>query len=220
MPPTVMKLLLHACCAPCSAGALMKLNRLDIHPVLYWNNPNIHPLLEYKARLDALREFAAREHLPLVVDGEYGLRPFAKAVAADPDDRCRHCYQMRLDAAARHAQAHGFEAFSTTLSISPYQDAGLIAEYGEQAGDRWGVRFELFDFTPYFRAGQEKMRSMDLYLQKYCGCIYSEEERYERKKARNPTGFYPNFRGPGSRKVSRRPANPAEGMDRETREQA
>ena len=171
----------------------MLLIKEKIHPVLYWNNPNIHPLLEYNARLEALRTYAEMEHRPLIVDGEYGLRAFTKAVAADVGNRCDHCYASRLEATARHARAHGFDAFSTTLTISPYQDTERIWSWGEEAGAQHGVQFIRFDFRPFFRAGQERIRSMDLYMQKYCGCIYSEEDRYARKKEKIKRGFNPNF---------------------------
>lgn len=208
-----MRLLLHVCCAPCTAGALMKFEQEDtIHPVLYWNNPNIHPLTEYRARLDAMQAFAEQEHLPLVTAGEYGLRPFTAAVAADPDNRCRHCYAVRLEAAAAHARENGFDAFSTTLLISPYQDADLIVAAGEDAASRHGVEFAAFDFRPYFRPGQEKVRGMDLYLQKYCGCIYSEEERYARKKSSVRSGFAPNFHQRSGQRWSRQPKRVSEGQ--------
>lgn len=182
---------------------MMRLEQEDVHPVLYWDNPNIHPFMEYKARLDAMRTFAESENLPIVVAGEYGLRSFTKAVADQPEERCAHCYAVRLEAAARHASANGFDAFSTTLMISPYQNADLICEAGEKAAREFGVSFALYDFRPFFRAGQEKIRCMDLYMQKYCGCIYSEEDRYEAKKAKLQRGFSPNFRPHSARRSGR-----------------
>ena len=189
----------------------MRLEQERIHPVLYWNNPNIHPLLEYKSRLDAMQEYARREHLPLIVSGEYGLRPFTKAVSKDPDSRCDYCYAVRLRAAAAHAREHGFDGFSTTLMISPYQDLDQIVRLAEEAAEESGVPFVRYDFQPFFRAGQEKVRGMNLYMQKYCGCVYSEEERYERKKSRLPQGFDPNFEVPAKKeraRISKKLQNP------------
>ena len=89
---------------------------------------------------------------------------------------------MRLDAAAAYAAAHGFPAFTSTLFISPYQDHQLMAAVAEKAADAHGVRFLYRDFRPRFREGQQKAREAGLYMQKYCGCIFSEEERYQKKK--------------------------------------
>lgn len=194
----MMKILLHACCAPCTAGALQLLNEEDIYPVLYWNNPNIHPFTEYKSRLGALTAFAQQEGVPLVVDGQYGLRSFIQMTAAQPDVRCAVCYGMRFHETAKYAKENGYDAFSTTLSISPYQNQDLIRRAGEEAASEFGLLFRFWDFRPKYRAGQEKIRALGLYMQKYCGCIYSEEERYAKQRQKLRTGFFSNFRAEGN----------------------
>ncbi|MCL2747954.1 MAG: epoxyqueuosine reductase QueH, partial [Oscillospiraceae bacterium] len=113
--------------------------------------------------------------------GAYGLRPFLRAVGTRFDarcERCEICYRIRLEAAARYAAHGGYEGFSTTLLISPYQQHDRLRAIGEQVSLRYGVRFVYQDFRPMFRAGQNAAREMGLYRQKYCGCIFSEEERY------------------------------------------
>jgi predicted adenine nucleotide alpha hydrolase (AANH) superfamily ATPase len=145
-----------------------------ISPVLYWFNPNIHPFSEYRNRRDALVRFAADERLDLVMEDEYGLHSFIRGVYPDFEKRCPYCYRTRLEAAARYGAEQGFSHFSTTLLISPYQNHGLIRELGTALGEQYGLGFLYRDFRPLFRPGQQKARSLGLYMQKYCGCVFSE----------------------------------------------
>jgi predicted adenine nucleotide alpha hydrolase (AANH) superfamily ATPase len=165
-----------------------------MRPELFWYNPNIHPWTEYQNRRDALIRFAASQNLELEMIDEYGLRPFIRGVYAAMDKgpesgdaaRCDVCYRMRLEKAASHAAANGFDAFSTSLLISPYQRHEAIRRIGEEAAARYGVSFLYRDFRPRFREGQAKARSLGLYMQKYCGCIFSEEERYAQSAEGRP----------------------------------
>jgi predicted adenine nucleotide alpha hydrolase (AANH) superfamily ATPase len=174
-----MKLLLHVCCAPCAFQCVQALAEEEIHPDLCWYNPNIHPYTEYRSRRDALRAIAADKELPLIIEDEYGLRSFIKGVENGAgDSRCAFCYRLRLEKAAAVAKEKGCDAFSTTLLISPYQNHDLIRETGENMAARYGISFLYRDFRPRFRQGQAQARDAGYYMQKYCGCIYSEEERY------------------------------------------
>ncbi len=177
-----MKLLLHCCCGPCSAGCVDMLRQEGIEPVGYWNNPNIHPFTEYRARREGMRAFAAGAKMALVEEGAYGLRPFLAAVGGDFDGRCRVCYALRFEAAARYAKENGFDAFTSTLLVSPYQNNELMREVAEKMGERFGIAFLNRDFRPRFREGQQMAREMGLYMQKYCGCVFSEEDRYAKKR--------------------------------------
>jgi predicted adenine nucleotide alpha hydrolase (AANH) superfamily ATPase len=155
-----------------------------IEPSLYWHNPNIHPYMEYVRRRDALAAYAKDLDLSLIMEDRYGLRDFLDALYrenAGPSKtagRCALCYRLRMEKTAKTAAEKGFEAFSTTLLISPYQDQRLIGEEGETAARRYGVRFLYRDFRPRFREGQAGARALGIYMQKYCGCVFSEEERY------------------------------------------
>ena len=180
-----MKLLLHICCAPCSVYCIDSLRAEGISPVGFWYNPNIHPYQEYKARRDTLIEYAARIALPLEIKEEYGLRPFVRAVAGDIDHRCGYCYRVRMEETAKYAAEHGFTHFATTLLVSPYQNHEGIRQAGEAAGERWGVEYLYRDFSPGFREGQRKARELGLYMQKYCGCVFSEEDRYAKQIRRD-----------------------------------
>ena len=123
-------------------------------------------------------EYAETIGLPLLERNDYGLRPFVRTVAEDISGRCVKCYEMRLFEAARQAREGGFDSFTSSLFISPYQKHELMQEVAERAAVEYGVTFLYRDFRPYFRAGQERARELGFYMQKYCGCIFSEEERY------------------------------------------
>ena len=180
-----MKTLLHTCCAPCSVSCVEQLRTEGIEPVSYWFNPNIHPYQEYKARRDTLVEYAKFIKMELIVQEEYGLRDFVCAVADDIAHRCTKCYEMRLEQTAKFAAEHGFDAFTSTLFVSPYQQHERMADIARLAGEKWGVEFLYRDFRPGFRAGQQQAREQGLYMQKYCGCVFSEEERYAKQIARD-----------------------------------
>jgi predicted adenine nucleotide alpha hydrolase (AANH) superfamily ATPase len=174
-----MKLLFHCCCGPCAAGCVESLAAEGIGLKLFWYNPNIHPLGEYQKRRDGLVSLAAAKGMELEILDEYGLRPFIREVYAEgAADRCGRCYAMRLEKTASRAAHNGFDGFSTSLLVSPYQNHDAIRAAGEELAERYGVAFLYRDFRPRFREGQAGARSMGLYMQKYCGCIFSEEERY------------------------------------------
>ena len=173
-----MKTLLHICCAPCANQCIEVLRGDHVEVTGFWYNPNIHPYTEYRARRDCLREYAQTIELPLLEQNDYALRPFVRAVAEDLDHRCGKCYEMRLFETARQAKEGGFDSFTSSLFISPYQNFDLMVETAQRAADAYGVQFLFRDFRPYFRAGQDKARELGFYMQKYCGCVFSEEERY------------------------------------------
>ena len=180
-----MKLLFHCCCAPCATACVEDLCREGLEPELFWYNPNIHPFTEYKNRLEALVQFAAAKNLRLETVDEYGLRFFIRTVFHEMEDgpaqtggRCKLCYRLRLEKTAAFAVEKGFDTFSTSLLISPYQKHEAIRAAGEEAAAKYSVEFLYRDFRPRFRDGQAQARSLGLYMQKYCGCIFSEEERY------------------------------------------
>ena len=175
------KTLLHCCCAPCSVSCIQQLRAEGIEPVAYWYNPNIHPYQEYKARRDTLMAYAPTIGMELIVEEDYGLREFVRAVAEDIAHRCAHCYRLRLEHTAAYAAAHGYGSFTSTLFVSPYQNHELMRAIAEEAAAKYGVTFLYRDFRPGFRAGQAEAREKEFYMQKYCGCIFSEEDRYQKQ---------------------------------------
>ena len=179
------RLLLHTCCAPCSVYCVSSLREEGIEPVSFWFNPNIHPYQEYKARRDTLVSYAEAIGMELLVRENYGLRGFVRAVCGDLDHRCGYCYTCRLEETARYAAEHGFTCFSTTLLVSPYQDHDGICRAAGHLAEQYGVPFLYRDFRPGFRRGQAEARERGLYMQKYCGCVFSEEERYAKQIKRD-----------------------------------
>ena len=173
-----MKTLLHICCAPCANQPIAVLRTDGIEVAGFWYNPNIHPFTEYRARRNCLRDYAQTIDLTLIEKNDYALRPFIREVAQDISRRCGKCYEMRLFETARQAKELGFDSFTSSLFISPYQNHELMRETAERAAAEYGVEFLYRDFRPYFRAGQDKARVLGFYMQKYCGCVFSEEERY------------------------------------------
>ena len=141
--------------------------------------PNIHPYTEYQARKRTLEDYAKEIALKLVIGGTYDLRTFITHVADNIDGRCAYCYRVRMEETAKYAAEHGYDAFTTSLLISPYQNPR--GHSGRRPGRGRAVRRGVFctgDFRPLFQAGQQFAREHGFYMQKYCGCIFSEEERY------------------------------------------
>jgi predicted adenine nucleotide alpha hydrolase (AANH) superfamily ATPase len=111
---------------------------------------------------------------------EYGLRDFMSEVYPNVEDRCKKCYKIRIEKTASVASADGYDAFTTTLLISPYQAHDLIKSICEEAAAKYKIDFLYKDFRPLFRESQAQARSMGIYMQQYCGCIFSEEDRYSK----------------------------------------
>jgi hypothetical protein len=177
-----MKVLVHICCANCAISPVEKLKEEGNEVVGYFFNPNIHPYQEYQKRLEALRQYSDRTGLNVIYRDEYLLEEFLRNVSDRVQERCQHCYSIRLGAAAQEAKNKGFDAFSTTLLESSRQNHALIKETGERIGQEIGVPFYYEDFRRGWKRGVETSKAMGLYRQQYCGCIYSEKERFLKEK--------------------------------------
>jgi len=204
-----MRLLFHCCCGPCATACVESLSAEGITPTLFWYNPNIHPLAEYHKRRDALFAFAAAgnhalemieeeflttEYTEFHGGGEEGKEEgkeeyeqgfFLKCLdgKTEAPGRCLVCYRMRLERTAAYAAEKGFDAFSASLLISPWQQHDVIRSLGEELAARYGVEFIYRDFRPLFQRSRILARALGLYMQKYCGCIFSEKG--SPRKARN-----------------------------------
>lgn len=174
-----MKTLLHVCCANCAIYPVQVLREKGCEVTGYFFNHNIHPYQEFRRRLDAVHEYVGKVELPMVMDDTYALDEFLANVAANPAQRCSYCYQSRLEATARTAAELGFASFSSSLLYSRYQQHDLIRSQGEALARRYGVEFLYEDFRAGWQAGIAESKAMGLYRQQYCGCIYSERDRYE-----------------------------------------
>ena len=178
-----MDLLLHMCCGPCSCYPVKKLREEGMEPVGYFFNPNIHPYKEWERRLLTAKEFAEKSRMEFHADETYRLREFlGKALPAEraPNGRCRMCYTWRLEETARFAAENGFHAFTSTLFYSIYQQHELMKETAAFFAQKYGVEFYYEDFRPGWQEGIDISHELDLYRQPYCGCIFSEEERYSK----------------------------------------
>lgn len=175
-----MRVLLHVCCGPCSIYPVKSLREQGHEPAAWFYNPNIHPFTEYSKRRDTFLEYAARIELPVVLAGGYELEDFLRSLHGreKEGERCRVCYRMRLRQAAQFAKAGGFDAFSTTLLVSPRQKHDLIREAGERAAQEAGIPFYYEDFRPGWAEAVRISKEEGMYRQQYCGCIYSERDRY------------------------------------------
>lgn len=177
-----MHILLHTCCGPCATYPVTSL-RDEGHEVTgFFYNPNIHPYKEYEKRLHTLMDYSERVGLKTIIQDNYALEEFLRMVSGKEAIRCGFCYQLRLREAARIAKENNYQAFSTTLLVSPYQDHDLIKKTGERLGEEFNLPFYYVDFRPGYRIGVQISRELGLYRQPYCGCIYSERDRYRKEK--------------------------------------
>lgn len=180
------KILLHACCAPCSVSVVEWLKGAGFEPSIFWFNPNIHPFTEFKMRKQTLEQFAKSQNLEFINGGHYDFKKFLLLLNGEFKfkTRCQSCYAARLRATVEFAKKNSFKIFSTTLLVSPYQDHEQIVSLAESFANSFKLKFLYFDFRQFFRQGQQKAREMGLYMQKYCGCVFSEEERFKKSKTK------------------------------------
>lgn len=183
-----MKLLMHTCCAPCSVYCIDELRKNGIEPTLYWYNPNIHPYTEYVKRKDCLKEYSKKINVKAIFEDEYGLDVFCKNVVENINARCvNYCYPVRLRKTFEYAKANGYDTVTTTLLYSIYQKHDFIKKLMEDLSKEFGINFLYIDFRKGFWQGHQKAIEQGLYMQKYCGCIFSEEMRYYNHNATKPS---------------------------------
>jgi len=174
-----LKVLLHICCAPCTIYTLKSLRSEGIDVTGYFYNPNIHPLTEFRKRLITLENYANITLLPLAVDKEYKLESFLQGALEGGENRCLFCYETRLNKAFQKAVDDRVDAVTTTLLYSKYQRHDNIREIGEKLADIYKVRFLYRDFRVGWKDGIEESKRINMYRQQYCGCIFSERDRYK-----------------------------------------
>lgn len=190
-----MKILLHACCGPCSLEPVRLLKEAGHDLTIAYMNSNIAPAEEYQHRLQTLLDWAHDEQIP-VIEGPYKPDEWEKAIHAEWQDendarvnRCRQCYRFRFEELAQYASKHDFEGIGTTLSVSPYQFSSVIEEELKRAAQPYdGLQAVFQDYRPYYQQATNRSRELGMYRQNYCGCAYSDkeaqQERLERKAAR------------------------------------
>lgn len=177
-------LLLHTCCAHCAAYPADYWQSRGFQVTLFWYNPNVHPLQEHGLRLEAIKTFSQIKNLPLIIQQEYDFVKFFRAVVGKEAERCSECFQLRLSKTAQTALSKNFPAFSTTLLISPHQKHGLIKKIGEEIAKETGLTFLYHDLRRNYSGSRHQTKGLNIYRQQYCGCLYSEWERYSKIKSR------------------------------------
>ncbi|BBB92861.1 MAG TPA: epoxyqueuosine reductase QueH [Methylomusa anaerophila] len=177
---TRKKMLLHICCGPCAVYPVQHLreNYSEYDIIGYFYNPNIHPYKEFAKRLETLKTYAQDTGLELLTDERYALEDYLLRVFNAQQGRCHECYYLRLRQTAQYGKVHGFDCFTTTLLVSPYQQHEMIKEVAEQVSQDEGIAFQYIDFRPGWTEGVKISRDRGMYRQPYCGCIFSEKERY------------------------------------------
>lgn len=178
-----MKLLLHICCAPCAVAVVENLKQnQDIELSGFFYNPNIHPYEEFQKRKQSVVAMAEDYGIPMDYYDEFALEYWKNSLKGDKASRCRVCYSKRIDETAKLAKEKGFDAFTSSLLISPYQGHELIKSLGEQMAQKYGIQFYYQDFRELFRKSQNMARGKGYYMQKFCGCMYSYDESDHPKK--------------------------------------
>ncbi len=173
-----MRILLHICCANCAVYPLLSLREKGHEVYGFFFNPNIHPYQEYRRRLESVNLLEQRFNLPVIYRDEYRLDEFLRNTVYREAFRCRYCYHMRLKASVQVARRGHFDAYTSTLLYSKQQQHNLIAEIGESLGKEKGIPFYYEDFRLGWKRGIELSLEAGFYRQQYCGCIYSERDRF------------------------------------------
>lgn len=172
------RLLLHACCAPCSLEPVRLLQEEGFEPTICWSNPNIQPLAEHDRRLGELRRWTSANGIPLIEAPGSRERWDASVapLARDRERRCRACYGQRLAEACRVAEREGFSHIATTLAVSPYQLFDTCNDVLEKLAAAHGLTPVIRDFRPWYGEATRRSRELGMYRQKYCGCRFSAAE--------------------------------------------
>ncbi|MCX8095067.1 MAG: epoxyqueuosine reductase QueH [Caldisericia bacterium] len=170
------KLLIHTCCAPCSILVIENFKK-NYDLTLFFYNPNIHPYKEYLERLNAFKIFSKNQNINYII-GKYEYKDYFINVTKNLNDRCLFCYQLRLNQTAIIAIELNIMNFTTTMLYSPYQKHESIKSIGEIIANNYKLNFIYFDLRDKYFDGVKLSKDYNLYRQKYCGCIFSEIERF------------------------------------------
>jgi len=173
-----MKILLHICCGPCAIYPVDVLRDEGFEVMGFFYRHNIHPYTECMKREEAVQQYAEKTGLRVIYQEGYDLEGFIRNMVFREAKRCRICYHERLKAAAHIARRGKFDYFTSTLLYSKQQNHDLIRDIAESAGKQIGVPFYYMDFREGWKQGIDKSHAMGLYRQQYCGCIYSEKDRF------------------------------------------
>ncbi len=172
--------LVHSCCAHCAAYTIDYWRQQGYEVTALWYNPNQHPYMEHQHRLEAMKSLAQEVNLSLIVTEGYDIIDYFRQVVGHEHEpeRCQYCFRLRLSKTAETARQMGFNAFTTTLLISPHQKHDLLREIGRELAKEHGIEFLYTDLRKRYSDSRRMTKRLDLHRQQYCGCVYSEWERY------------------------------------------
>jgi predicted adenine nucleotide alpha hydrolase (AANH) superfamily ATPase len=173
-----MKVLLHICCANCAIYPIKNMREEGLEVMGFFYRHNIHPYTECLKRQQALEAYAEQIKLKVIYQEGYDLEGFIQNVVFRESERCNYCYHDRLRSTALLARRGKFDYFSSTLLYSKQQKHELVRSMGESIGKSVGVPFLYRDYREGWKEGIERSKQIGLYRQQYCGCLYSEKERY------------------------------------------
>lgn len=172
------RMLLHACCGPCSTHVIETL-KPNYELTLFFYNPNIYPKDEYLKRLEAVKKVSKEMRVPLIIDeyDQYAWNNAVRGFEGEPEGarRCEFCFRLRLEVTAEYAKKHNYDVYCTTLTISPSKNASLINDIGRELQTEYYIDFLEADFKKDngYQKSIELSKKLGLYRQTYCGCIYS-----------------------------------------------
>lgn len=167
--------MLHTCCGPCFLGVWEDLKDSHLEVTNFFYNPNIWPESEYQLRKKNLIK-VVKDVKTNFVEGPYQPEQHDEAIMGKENEfpgRCLDCYRLRLEETAKFAKENGFDSFSTTLLVSPYQNHDALVKIGNDLANIHQVNFYVAEWRPFFIQGQKVAREQGIYRQKYCGCMYS-----------------------------------------------
>jgi len=170
--------LVHCCCAHCTAYTIDYWRRQGYETSALWYNPNIHPYMEHQHRLEAMQSLAKNLDFPLIITEGYDIIDYFRQVVGYEAQRCQYCFRLRLLKTAETALRMGFDAFTTSLLISPHQKHDLLLEIGNKLAQEKDMVFLYADLRKRYSDSRRITKPLNLYRQQYCGCVYSEWERY------------------------------------------
>lgn len=173
-----MNILLHQCCGPCSIYPIMVMQEQGHNLTTYFFNHNIHPMQEFYRRMESSIIVSRHFNIQCIADDYYGLTEFLRTNCFSENERCRGCYERRLNKTAEKGKELGFDAFTSSLLYSKMQNHEEVVKMAEAAAEKYGIPFYYYDFREGWQEGIDISKELDIYRQNYCGCIYSEEDRF------------------------------------------
>jgi epoxyqueuosine reductase len=174
--------LIHCCCAHCAAYTVKYWQEQGYEVSALWYNPNIHPYMEHQNRLEAIKTLAVNMNFNLIVVDGYDFIEYFRRVVGHESERCGYCFELRLGKTIEVAKEQGITAFTSTLLISHQQNHEILKETGFKLAQGTGIEFLYADLRKRYSDSRHITKPMELYRQQYCGCVYSEWERYTDKK--------------------------------------